>query len=103
MTASITIYTLERSGVKSVPTAALRFVPEPSVFGDKYVIKDTTADHKLWTLNGNVLTAHKVEVGVTDGIRTEVLSGLDEGTTVVQGFELGVATLPGKKDSKDKK
>jgi HlyD family secretion protein len=103
LTASITIYTLERSGVKSVPTAALRFVPEPSVFSDKYVIKDTTADHKLWTLNGNVLTAHKVEVGVTDGIRTEVLSGLDEGTTVVQGFELGVATLPGKKDSKDKK
>ena len=103
LTASITIYTLERSGVKSVPTAALRFVPEPSVFGDKYVIKDTTADHKLWTLDGNVLTAHKVEVGVTDGIRTEVLSGLDEGTTVVQGFELGVATLPGKKDSKDKK
>lgn len=103
LTASITIYTLERSGVTSVPTTALRFTPEASVFGNKYVIKDTTADHKLWTLNGNVLTAHKVEVGVTDGIRTEILSGLDEGTTVVQGFELGAATLPGKKDSKDKK
>ena len=67
LTANITIYTLERGGVMSVPAAALRFTPEPSVFGNKYVIKDTTADHKLWTLDGNVLTAHKVEIGVSDG------------------------------------
>lgn len=100
LTASITIYTLERSGVMSVPSAALRFVPEASIFGKKYVIKDTTAEHKLWTLEGNVLTAHKVEIGVTDGLRTEVLNGLKEGTTIVQSFEMGTATLPGKKDGK---
>ena len=105
LTASITIYTLERSGVKSVPSATLRFTPEPSVFGNKYVIKDTTAEHKLWTLEGNVLTAHKVEIGVTDGIRTEIISGLEEGTTVIQSFEIGAATQPDKKDAdkKDKK
>lgn len=105
LTANITIYTLERSGVKSVPAGALRFTPEPSVFGNKYVIKDTTADHKLWTLEGNVLTAHKVEIGATDGIRTEIISGLDEGVTVVQSFEIGAATEPGKQDAdkKDKK
>ena len=102
LTASITIYTLERGGVISVPTAALRFTPEPSVFGNKYVIKDTTAEHKLWTLDGNVLTAHKVEIGVTDGIRTEVISGLGKGATVVQSFEIVDATLPGKKDASKK-
>ena len=105
LTASITIFTLERSGVMSVPSAALRFTPEASVFGKKYVIKDTTAEHKLWTLKDNVLTAHKVEIGVTDGMRTEIISGLEEGTTVVQSFEIGAATAPGQKgkDKKDEK
>jgi len=105
LTANITIYTLERSGVKSVPAGALRFTPEPDIFKGKYVIKDTTAEHKLWTLQGNVLTAHKVEVGVTDGIRTEIISGMEEGATVIQSFEIGSTTTPGKKDAdkKDKK
>ena len=105
LTANITIYTLERSGVKSVPAGALRFTPEQDIFKGKYVIKDTTAEHKLWTLQGNVLTAHKVEVGVTDGIRTEIISGMEEGTTVIQSFEIGSTTTPGKKDAdkKDKK
>ena len=107
LTANITIYTMERSGVMSVPAAALRFTPEPSVFGKKYVIKDTTAEHKLWTLDGNVLTAHKVEIGVTDGTRTEVIGGMKEGTTVIQSFEIGATTPTDKKDAtkqdKDKK
>ena len=105
LTANITIYTLERSGVRSVPAGALRFTPEQDIFKGKYVIKDTTAEHKLWTLQGNVLTAHKVEVGVTDGIRTEIISGMEEGATVIQSFEIGSTTTPGKKDAdkKDKK
>ena len=107
LTANITIYTMERNGVMSVPSAALRFTPEVSVFGKKYVIKDTTAEHKLWTLKDNVLTAHKVEIGVTDGLRTEIISDLEEGTTVIQSFEIGAATEPDKKDAdkkdKDKK
>ena len=107
LTANITIYTMERSGVMSVPAAALRFTPEASVFGKKYVIKDTTAEHKLWTLDGNVLTAHKVEIGVTDGTRTEVIGGMKEGSTVIQSFEIGATTPADKKDAtkqdKDKK
>ena len=107
LTANITIYTMERSGVMSVPAAALRFTPEASVFGKKYVIKDTTAEHKLWTLDGNVLTAHKVEIGVTDSTRTEVIGGMKEGSTVIQSFEIGAAAPADKKDAtkqdKDKK
>ena len=107
LTANITIYTMERSGVMSVPAAALRFTPEASVFGKKYVIKDTTAEHKLWTLDGNVLTAHKVEIGVTDGTRTEIIGGMKEGSTVIQSFEIGAAAPADKKDAtkqdKDKK
>jgi len=103
LTANITIYTMERNGVMSVPSAALRFTPEASVFGKKYVIKDTTAEHKLWTLKDNVLTAHKVEIGVTDGLRTEIISGLEEGTTVIQSFEIGAAATEHDKKDADKK
>ena len=96
LTANVTIYTLERSGVMSVPSAALRFTPEPSLMGKKYEIKDVEADKKLWTLDGTVLTAHKVEVGVSDGSRTEIISGLEEGTSVIQSFIVGKETPTGK-------
>ena len=89
LTANITIYTMERSGVVSVPSAALRFTPEPSIIGKKYVIKDVPGDKKLWTLEGNVFTAHKVETGITDGVHTEIKSGLEEGTKVVLDIVVG--------------
>ena len=89
LTANITIFTLERSGVVSVPSAALRFTPEPSIIGKKYVIKDVPGDKKLWTLEGNVFTAHKVETGITDGVHTEIKSGLEEGTKVVLDIVVG--------------
>lgn len=89
LTANVTIYTLERNGVVSVPSAALRFTPEPSIIGKKYVIKDVPGEKKLWTLEGNVFTAHKVETGITNGIHTEIKSGLEEGTTVVMDIIVG--------------
>ena len=89
LTANLTLFTLERSGVVSVPSAALRFTPEPSIIGKKYVIKDVPGDKKLWTLEGNVFTAHKVETGITDGVHTEIKSGLEEGTKVVLDIVVG--------------
>ncbi|MBQ9575960.1 MAG: efflux RND transporter periplasmic adaptor subunit [Muribaculaceae bacterium] len=89
LTANVTIYTLERSGVVSVPSAALRFTPEPSIIGKKYVIKDVPGEKKLWTLEGNVFTAHKVETGITNGVHTEIKSGLEEGATVVMDIIVG--------------
>ena len=89
LTANVTIYTMERSGVVCVPSAALRFTPEPSIIGKKYVIKDVPGDKKLWTLEGNVFTAHRVETGITDGVHTEIKSGLDEGTKVILDLIVG--------------
>ena len=89
LTANVTIFTLERNNVVSVPSAALRFTPEPSILGKRYVIKDVAGDKKLWTLEGNVFTAHKVEVGITDGVHTEIKSGIDQGTAVVLDMIVG--------------
>lgn len=83
LTANITIYTLERPDVMSVPSKALRFTPEPSVVGKKYKIRDINAPHKLWTLENNIFIAHAVEIGTTDGTRTEITSGLEPNTEVV--------------------
>lgn len=101
LTANVTIFTLERDNVKSVPSKALRFTPEPTIIGKKYKIKDVNASHKLWTLEGNTFTAHKVEVGITDGTHTEIVSGMGEGKTVI--LDVVAASLAPDDDSDDVK
>jgi len=89
LTANVTIFTLERNGVVSVPSKALRFEPEPEIIGKKYTIQNVQGSPKLWTLNGNVFTAHKVTTGLTDGVHTEIVNGMDEGTVVVPDITTG--------------
>ncbi len=83
LTASVTIYTLERTNVLSVPARALRFTPEPTVVGKRYKINDVQAEKKVWTLEGTTFTAHAVKVGTSDGVHTEILEGITDGTKVV--------------------
>jgi len=93
LTANVTIYTLDRSNVLSVPTKALRFTPEKPLIGDKDIVKDVQAEHKVWTREGNTFTAHAVEVGITSNSHTEIVSGIAEGTRVVTEATVGV--MPG--------
>lgn len=83
LTANITIYTQEKKNVMSVPSKALRFTPDQQLVGKDAKINDCNAAHKLWTRDGNTFTAHAVQIGITNGIRTEILSGIKEGETVV--------------------
>ena len=39
--------------------------------------------NKLWTLEGDVLKAHPVKLGQTDGTNTEIVSGLSRGMEVI--------------------
>ncbi len=87
LTANVTIYTLERQGVLSVPSQALAFTPDQQTLGKAYKVKDTKADKKVWTLEGKTLVAHKVEVGTKDGVNTEIVSGIAAGTKVVTNVE----------------
>ena len=90
LTASVNIFTLERNGVVSVPSKALRFKPEAQIIGKQYKVKDVAGGGaKLWTLQGNVFTAVPVQTGITDGTHTEVLSGLNEGDVVVVDIVAG--------------
>lgn len=83
LTANVTIYTLEQSGIVSVPTKALRFTPTKETVGAKDKIVDCNGTHKLWVREGNTFKAYSVQTGITNGTRTQILSGVKEGTVVV--------------------
>ena len=83
LTANVTIFTQERQGVLSVPNKALRFTPTKETVGKKTKIVDCKGKNKVWTLNGNTLTAHAVSIGQTDGIHTEITKGLKVGQSIV--------------------
>lgn len=89
LTANVTIYTLDRKNVLSVPARALRFTPEKPLIGDKAIVKDCESEYKLWTREGNTFTAHPVEIGISNGINTEIISGVNEGTVVITEAAIG--------------
>ena len=93
LTANVTIYTLDRKDVLSVPARALRFTPERPLIGENDIVKDCESPHKLWTREGNTFTAHPVTVGISNGINTEIISGISEGATIVT--EATIGRMPG--------
>ena len=86
LTANVTIYTAEKQGVLSVPSKALRFTPTQETVG-KMKIQDVNGKNKVWTIEGNTIKAHTVQIGMSDGINTEIISGISEGSIVVTGVE----------------
>ena len=95
LTANVTIYTLDRKGVLSVPARALRFTPEKPLIGDNDIVKDCEGEHKLWTREGNTFTAHPVVVGISNGVNTEIVSGIGEGAVVVTEATIGRMPVEG--------
>ncbi len=89
LTANVNIYTNEIKNTLSVPSKALRYTPEKETVGGRK-IKDCTGKNKVWTLEGNTLVAHAVNIGATDGTHTQILSGIKKGQKVITG--VAVAT-----------
>lgn len=92
LTANITIYTLDRKDVLCVPSRALRFVPEVPLISENDIVNDCQAEHKVWTREGNVFTAHPVEIGISNGVNTEITGGLAEGTVIVTEATIGASS-----------
>ena len=83
LTANVTIFTLEQTGIVSVPTKALRYTPTKETIGPKDKIVDCQGTQKLWVREGNTFKAYAVKTGITNGTRTQILSGVKEGTAVI--------------------
>ena len=94
LTANVTIFTLEKNSVLAVPAKALRFTPNAALLTPDQVIEDCQGDFKVWTREGNTFKAHKVSTGITNGVLTEILSGVTEGTEVLTDFSISGATGP---------
>lgn len=83
LTANVTIYTMEECGVTAVNSKALRFTPNRKLLGNEYAINDCEETEKLWTLDGKTLTAHGVKSGTSNGVLTQIVSGIANGARVV--------------------
>lgn len=83
LTANVTIYTQERTGVLAVANKALRFTPTKETVGKDMKIVDCKGKNKVWTLDDKTLTAHPVSIGQTDGMHTEITKGLKAGQQIV--------------------
>ncbi len=78
LTANVTIYTLDKENVIAVPVRALRFSPEN--------YQGQIPEKCVWMTDKDG-SAYPVEVqiGVTDGIFTEITAGLKAGDKVITG------------------
>lgn len=88
LTANVTIYTAERKGVLSVPSKALRFTPQKETVGKMKIVDVANAKNKVWTIEGNSIVAHKVNIGMTDGTNTQIVGGIAEGTKIITGLNV---------------
>lgn len=88
LTANVTIYTAERKGVLSVPSKALRFIPQKETVGKMKIVDVANAKNKVWTIESNSIVAHKVNIGMTDGTNTQIVGGIVEGTKVITGLNV---------------
>ena len=88
LTANVTIYTLEKENALSIPTKALRFVPDAGLLSelDMSVASDTVpavaGKREVWVRSGQHLTPRYVTTGAASGDRTEILDGLTDGEEV---------------------
>ncbi len=117
LTASVTIYTLRKNDVLSVPTKSLRFDPDKEQMDQLGITIEGVAPQEkhVWLLDGNVLRPQAVEPGSTMNDRTEIVDGLEDGQTVVTGLTVAAVQKkttarspfapgpPGSNDKKDSK
>ncbi len=88
LTANVTIFTLEKNHVLAVPAKALRFTINDALLKPNQKIEDVEAPAKVWTLEGDTFKAHAIQMGTTNGMITEILGGVSEGTEVLVDFKL---------------
>ena len=101
LTANVTIYTLEKENALSVPTRALRFVPDAELLAELEMTAEPepaqsagAAKRTVWVVKGQTLSPRQVSAGATSGDRTEILVGLSEGEVVAVDRAAAAAAAP---------
>ena len=113
MTANVTVITDKRENALTIPNSALRFRPPSANAPQDGAAKPKqrpnanaggNAHRTVWKVEGEELRPARVELGMTDGVNTEVVSGdLAEGDKVaipaptageLQGRSGGAVAVP---------
>ena len=101
LTANLTIYVIREQNLLLLPAQAFKFEPEENDGNEKLpqpkgspdrsgLVKD---ERYVWVVDGMSLIPTVVRIGESNGIKTQILSGLSEGTSVAVGYtESAVAT-----------
>jgi efflux transporter, RND family, MFP subunit len=91
LTANLTIYVMREQNVLLLPNKAFTFKPVEN--DDKTTpqqlqpVPQLKEGQKLvWVIDGNTLTPTAVNVGATNGVKTQILSGLNDGTLVAVDY-----------------
>ncbi|NIG55150.1 efflux RND transporter periplasmic adaptor subunit [Chitinophaga sp. Cy-1792] len=112
MTANVTIYTAERDSALLIPVRALKYRPDSTVLGSKYVLISAVSKHEkatpkdtnvvtnitskrdgevnyVWVLRGDTLQQKRIRTGLNDNTHLEVLHGLSPDDMVITGQDNG--------------
>ena len=100
LTANVTIYTLERNDVLTVPSKALRFIPdEDQLRKMKITVSDAISEippgkRLVWQKEGNTLVSKVITVGTSSMNMTEVIDGLSDNDEVITELVEEIPGLP---------
>jgi HlyD family secretion protein len=90
LTANITIFTLEKEGVQALPNKALNFKPDTTSLShngfklsEDALQKPASNQKVVWIQKDKTIVKKIITIGETDGIHTEVISGLSKDDKVV--------------------
>lgn len=88
LTANVTILTLERPNVLTIPTKALRFVPDAEVLASLNITVEEIdgmpqGKKVVWQKEGQTLKSKVVTMGAVSGSLTEIVDGLSDKDEVV--------------------
>lgn len=89
LTANVTIFTLQRPDVLTVPSKALRFVPDEEILASMNLTVENPAQEAppgkriVWQRNGNTLQPKMITIGTSSLNVTEVVDGLNDNDEIV--------------------
>lgn len=93
LTANLTIYTMREADLLLLPAAAFTFEPEshddsglPQPAGNPDSVRLAPEQRRIWVVDGSRLMPTVVTIGGSNGMKTEIISGIGENTVVAVGY-----------------
>ncbi|MBQ7824451.1 MAG: efflux RND transporter periplasmic adaptor subunit, partial [Bacteroidaceae bacterium] len=93
LTATVSIYTIEKDNVLNIPAGALSFVPASEV-NKTTQINNSSNNKSVWILQNGQPVQKNITVGVSTGTVVEVSDGLNEGDEVITGQQASIMEVP---------